>query len=136
MTELKTIRELGIESISIHSKDRKTLKNYVNIPEYKMMTINGQREYVLQPSIKEKKKCLIAYCKNCLGVVFMIKTKVKCRSYVHLHKSYYGLNTFCITEKEAVTLINNNQSEAEILSEDDLTKIQNLEVVKTLKESE
>lgn len=132
--ELKTISEIGVKNISIHSRNRKTLKNYVNLPEYKITVINGQREWKPQPSIDEDKKCVVAYCKNCLGVVFIIKAKTKYISYVHLHKAYYGFNTFLITEREAIKLIKDGKvCEAE-LNEDDISKINNMEVVRQLNE--
>ena len=141
MTELKTIRELGIESISIHSKDRKTLKQYFGIPVWNWSKEDSK--YMPTPSIKPENepKCVVAYCKNCLGIVFIIKTKTKYISYICLAQSQ-SFGTWRISEKQALELIkmqmkmNLKPFQRAEINEEDMIKIQNLAVVKTLKESE
>lgn len=147
MSEIKPIkiRELFDREFYIHahSQDKKILSKRINITrrDYKRTDENGEWEFETINSCEQENEepCVVAYCKNSLGIVFIIRsgkngTGTRYYSFVHYFSSNFfgGFNTFRITEKEAIKVIKDCTNEKMI--EDDLEKkVESLELVKELK---
>ena len=131
--ELKTIREAigkGKGNINALSIDRNILKRYMNFGEH--IIVNGEwkfkeRDYSLD------KKVVVAYRRNVLGCIFIIKGN-KYFSFIHLNKSN-SYNTFRIDNQEAIKFINDNINEVMIEAEH-LQKIEAIEMISQLKSGE
>jgi hypothetical protein len=77
---------------------------------------------MLESYMKENDDIVIAYVKNCLGVIFILKTKKGFMCFINTFRYFRGYNLFRISMKECLRLINNN--ELKIVNDDLWNKFQ------------
>lgn len=133
--ELKTIREaVGKDNgINAHSRSLNVLKRYMSFWKYeRILDKNGRfSDYKkIEADISKDLKCVVAYRRNSLGCIFIIKGN-KYFSFIHLNKSN-SFNTFRIDNQEAIKFINDKTNEV-WLKPSHLQKIEAIEMVNKLK---